>query len=63
MDIKYKIKLVEILRLRPADLDVIDSIGLSDECLKGLLNNNKDMLELISCGILLLTQLTRLVKE
>ena len=45
MDIKYKIKLVEILRLRPADLDVIDSIGLSDECLKGLLNNNKDMLD------------------
>ena len=30
MDIKYKIKLIEILRLRPADLDVLDSVILSD---------------------------------
>lgn len=45
MNIKYKIKLVEILRLRPADLEIIDTIVLSDECQKGLLNNNKDMLD------------------
>lgn len=45
MDIKHKIKLVEILRLRPADLEIIDTIFLSDECLKGLLNNDKDMLD------------------
>lgn len=45
MDIRHKIKLVEILRLRPADLETIDSINFSDECLKGLLKNDKDMLD------------------
>ena len=45
MDIIHKIKLVEILRLRPADLETIDSINFSDECLKGLLKNDKDMLD------------------
>lgn len=45
MDIKYKIKLVEILRLRPADLEFIDSIKLSDECLVELLKDDKALLD------------------
>ena len=44
MDIKYKIKLIEIFRLRPADLEIINSISLSEECLNALLNEDKNML-------------------
>ena len=40
MDIKYKIKLIEILRLRPADLDVLDSVILSDSCLEAITEQN-----------------------
>ncbi len=44
MDIKYKIKLVEILRLRPADLEVVDTINLSEDCLIGLMKDDKNLL-------------------
>ncbi|MCR4664875.1 MAG: hypothetical protein K5660_05870 [Paludibacteraceae bacterium] len=45
MDIKYKIKLVEILRLRPADLNVIETISFSDESLNGLWKDDLFLLE------------------
>lgn len=44
MEIKYKIKLVELLRLRPADLNILDSIKLSERCLNALINDDKDSL-------------------
>lgn len=40
MDTKYKIKLVEVLRLRPADIEQISSINLSDECLGAMMKEN-----------------------
>ena len=45
MDIKYKIKLIEILRLRPADLDVLDSVILSDSCLEAIMKDNRAALD------------------
>lgn len=45
MDIKYKIKLIETLRLRPADLDYIVSVVLSARCLDALMENNTDLLD------------------
>lgn len=44
MDIKYKLKLVEVLRLRPADIELIPSINLSDSCLELMMNGNYDAL-------------------
>ena len=40
MDIKYKLKLVEVLRLRPADIELISSINLPDECLDAMMKEN-----------------------
>lgn len=40
MDIKYKLKLVEVLRLRPADIELISSINLSEECLDAMMKEN-----------------------
>lgn len=40
MDIKYKLKLVEVLRLRPADIELISSITLSEECLDAMMKEN-----------------------
>jgi hypothetical protein len=45
MDIKYKIKLIEILRLRPADLDVLDSVILSDSCLEAIMKGDRAALD------------------
>ena len=45
MNIKHKIKLVEVLRLRPADLEFIDSVSLSEECLVALMKDNSELLE------------------
>lgn len=45
MDIKYKIKLIEILRLRPADLNVLDSVILSDSCLEAMLKDDRAALD------------------
>lgn len=45
MDIKYKIKLIEALHLRPADLDYIDSVVFSTKCLDTLMENNTDLLD------------------
>ena len=45
MDIKYKIKLIEILRLRPADLDVLNSVRLPDSCLKAIMKDNRTVLD------------------
>ena len=45
MDIKYKIKLVEVLRLRPADLGYINVVNLSSDCLEALMQNNSELLE------------------
>lgn len=45
MDIKYKIKLIEILRLRPADLDVLDSVILSDLCLDAIMKGDRAALD------------------
>ena len=45
MDIKYKIKLIEILRLRPADLDVLNSVRLPDSCLKAIMKDNRTELD------------------
>lgn len=45
MDIKYKIKLIEILRLRPADLDVLDSVILSDSCLEAIRKGDRAALD------------------
>ena len=45
MDIKYKIKLIEILRLRPAELDVLDSVILSDSCLEAIMKGDRAALD------------------
>ncbi len=45
MDIKYKIKLIEILRLRPAELDVLDSVILSDSCLEAIMKDDRSALD------------------
>ena len=45
MDIKYKIKLIEILKLRPADLDVLDSVILSDSCLEAIMKGDRAALD------------------
>ena len=45
MNIKYKIKLVEILRLRPADLDALDSVILSDSCLEAIMKDDRTILD------------------
>jgi hypothetical protein len=45
MDIKYKIKLIEILRLRPADLNVLDSVILSDSCLEAIMKDDRAALD------------------
>ena len=45
MDIKYKIKLIEILRIRPADLDVLDSVILSDSCLEAIMKGDRAALD------------------
>lgn len=45
MEIKYKIKLIEILRLRPADLDVLDSVILSDSCLEAIMKDDRVALD------------------
>lgn len=45
MDIKYKIKLIEILRLSPADLDVLDSVILSDSCLEAIMKGDRAALD------------------
>ena len=45
MDIKYKIKLIEILKLRPADLDVLDSVILSDSCLEAIMKDDRAALD------------------
>ena len=45
MDIKYKIKFIEILRLRPADLDVLDSVILSDSCLEAIMKDDRAALD------------------
>ena len=44
MDIKYKLKLVEVLRLRPADIELISSINLSISSLELMMNGNYDAL-------------------
>ena len=44
MDIKYKIKLVELLRLRPADIELISSINLSDSSFDSMMNGNDEVL-------------------
>jgi hypothetical protein len=45
MNIKYKIKLVEVLRLRPADLDALDSVILSDSCLEAIMKDDRTILD------------------
>ena len=45
MEIKHKIKLIEILRLRPADLDVLDSVILSDSCLDAIMKDDRTVLD------------------
>ena len=44
MDIKYKLKLVEVLRLRPADIELISSINLSISSFELMMNGNYDAL-------------------
>lgn len=45
MDIKYKIKLIDILRLRPSDLDVLDSVILSDSSLEAMMRDDRTALD------------------
>lgn len=52
MNIKHKIKLVEVLRLRPADLEFLNSVPLSEECLAALMNENCELLEKELDGII-----------
>ena len=45
MDIKYKIKLIDILRLRPSELDVLDSVILSDSSLEAMMRDDRTALD------------------
>ena len=45
MDINYKIKLIDILRLRPSELDVLDSVILSDSSLEAMMRDDRTALD------------------